>query len=120
MTTIVDPAGTPAPVYRDPSTTVLEMDGAGPNDAAHAAVIPMLTQYTVLIATVTSDGARSYKFSADTEIGDMIEIHNGDAGHNPLIFPASGENIAGGNSITLGSACQVFRKTSSTDWRKVV
>lgn len=112
MVTVVDPVGTPVPVYNRSGTTVVFLNG-GP--AMSPTPIPHVAGYTVAIATMSS-GNDKVELPSGTEVGDIVEVYLGSANGGD-VFAASGDgftNIGGGN-VSLNAAV-FFRKVTSTLW----
>lgn len=113
MTTVIDPGGTPVPVYNRSGTTIVQLAGDHPSTPT---VIPAISGWTVVI-TITGAGGDSYRLPAGAEIGDIVELHAADANAQDLFAP-SGETIRGQSSIGLSSmgGSGLFRKFSATQW----
>ena len=80
MATIVDPFGTPNPVYRDPGINVQEIDGG--EEAGAATIFALPTRHTILVVRCFFDlefhsvhGAIQLPPDAASSIGDVVEIH---------------------------------------------
>jgi hypothetical protein len=118
MTTVVDPSGTPVPVYNRGGTTIASLAAAG-STQGDAAQIQHVAGYTVVLVTVT-DTARAIELPAGAEVGDVVEVHIAStAGTGVLIFPPNGESLLTGNtSATVGqsSGGLLFRKVGQTSW----
>lgn len=112
MTTVVDPGGTPIPVYNKSGTTIVTVVGS---TSGSPTVIPTFSGWTV--AVTTSGSGDAYRLPATADIGDVVELHAADTNAQDLYAP-SGETIRGQASIGLSSLGNsgIFRKFSSTQW----
>ena len=136
MTTVVDPSGTPVPVYNRSGTTIVTVNG-GPtvSSTAGSAIgddgtpIPSVSQTTIVLAvSAPYDGHHNivFRLPADAEIGDVVEVYRF-SGENPVVFPNAGEAIGslaastGTNTgVGVSAASASFRKISSTQWMPLV
>ena len=113
MTTIVDPSGTPVPIYNRDGTTLSSITGDG-------SVAPTIQHFSkwdiVLFTAVTGPQGNQLNMPSGTDIGDLIEVHALTAAQVVLI-PASGETITGSSSGADVPGDGLLRKVSSTDWR---
>lgn len=90
MTTVVDPVGTPVPVYTRSGTTVLSIAGSGTSQGA-ATSIPAVSGWTVAVLTGVSPD-RAFKLPSSPQVGDVVEVHAQDQ-DGSLLFPSSGMAI---------------------------
>lgn len=115
MVTVVDPNGTPAPVYTRSGTTIQEItaNGLTQNDATQ---IVAVSGWTVVVVNTPDTSNNSVKLPDNALIGDLVEIHK--AGASLEIFPAAGDSI---NSQPPNdpAAGRLFRKFTSTNWKAV-
>lgn len=119
MTTVVDPSGTPEPIYNRSGTTISELT-AGTTSPFAPAPIVRHTGTTIVLVTTVSSGDQTYvTLPDDADVGDVVEVHcMGAVGVNVLV-------PTGGPLDIVGAAPNhsiVFRKISATDprpWRQV-
>ena len=112
MTVIVDPAGTPSIVYRDPAMTIVGITATGTTQSDAA----QLTRYSAMnVVKVTSDqDARGLKLPAGEE-GDYFELHSISGSPSPYYFKVY--NSSGGE-VTSSSTRAPLRYVGGT-WRFV-
>lgn len=126
MTTVVDPAGAPIPIFNKSGTALITLAAAGTTQGA-AAAIPHFAGEIVVLATVgPSDTAIA--LPVDAEIGDKVEVHCITASQGVKVFPPSGDTISepssgdGSLMVNVSNGNRggvVFRKMTSTNWRYV-
>lgn len=121
MTTVVDPNGTPVPIYNRSGKVVLPPMYCGPENEPTA--MPSVAEVTIVtvIPKVPSDGDRHIRLPAlsdGVDIGDVIEVYGVDIA--PFIFPPDGEAYLGDGTgaITLNTARNSirFRRVDSSHW----
>lgn len=116
MVTVVDPGGTPAPVYNRSGTTLQSIAATGTNFAG-AAPITAPSGYSVVLITpsANNDGVI---LPSGAEIGDVVETYP--VGGTVNVYAPSGETIAGNASLQLSNPFgTLIRKTSATNWRYI-
>lgn len=121
MTTIVDPAGTPAIVYNRSGTVIVPITANG-NNQTDAAEIPNISgRQIVMIMAVTNDFA--VKVHPDAEIGTILECYHQLGGNHLFqVFSAAGQKINGyGNGYVEQPTSRglLLRKVAADDWRVV-
>jgi hypothetical protein len=114
MATIIDPAGTPVPVYNKSGKTVYPVTAAGTTSGA-ATQLTHYSELDIVLVTVPDNMDTGIKMPSGTDIGDRIEFYLVGGVYSPVIYPASGETFNGSSSPMTGVAS--LRKVSSTDWR---
>ena len=141
MTTVIDPLGTPSPVYNRSGTVILAVTpGATSGSTQGSAIgnngtpIPSVAQETVVtVATSFSSGAWNtvVLLPSAAEIGDVVEVYTiPDVSFaQAVVFPNVGESIAalpastGTNDaagIGTGTTSGIrLRKVSSTLWMPI-
>jgi hypothetical protein len=116
MTTIIDPYGTPEPVYTRSGTTIQTVAAAGNSSLATATPIVAVSGWSVVLVEA-STGNDGVILPEDAQIGDVVEVH-GDAGNDGVMVrvytPDGFLAVIGPND--RGVLC---RKTSATAWRFV-
>lgn len=136
MTVIIDPLGTPEPVYTRSGTTMQTIlaNGSTQGDATPITAVSGLTVVTAVISneffepnTELPVPQRAVKLPDDAQIGDVVEIHVGIAdGHESeaqlLVFPASGDTISklpANSSVPVNQIISAasFRKMTATNWK---
>lgn len=113
MTTVVDPTGTPVPVYNRGGMTIVFLIGG---DESPPTPIPHVSGHTVVVTTPGMDG-NNYELPTNAEIGDVVEIR----GNGVDVRAAVGESVRGAAGGGGGGATGVgfgttFRKISATEW----
>lgn len=113
MVTVVDPGGTPIPVYNRSGETIVQVSGGSP---ANPTPIPSFSGVTVAVTTHSASGDH-YRLPSGAEVGDVAEICSADGVNQDVVAPA-GETIRGQGSIALApmGGSGRFRKFSSTQW----
>jgi len=130
MTTVVDPLGTPAPVYNRSGTVILtvvpgaitsgdtQADAIG-NDGT---VIPAVAQTTVAMVLTSHPSSWNVvvTLSADAEIGDVVEVYPTPGSVTGVqVFPPVGQSISG-NAASTGTNKNVqFGVSIGVAYRKV-
>lgn len=122
MTTIVDPSGTPAPVYNKSGLTIGTITPTGVSQGA-AAPITAYASHTVLVAYNAMGGGYAVLLPSTAEIGDVVEIH-GQGNQTFDVYPESGSSIDNGSANTplsgLGAGYTPYhvmlRKITTTNW----
>lgn len=131
MTTVIDPVGTPFPVYNRSGTTIVEIAAAGDGTVgetprAAATPIPALSGVTIALCTVTDTDPGEFGVSlpAGAEVGDVVEVYSLNGGMIGFlqVYCATGDSINTANAVvphavTLATGAFRFRKVTSTDWR---
>lgn len=120
MTTIVDPSGTPVPIYNRSGATIIEITGGPLSPSFNPTPIVRHTGVTIALVAANSTGDfTNVILPDDAEIGDLVEVHS--IGPDPanVLIPTSGPfDIVS----PLVNHSAVFRKISETDprpWRQV-
>jgi len=123
MTTIVDPLGTPVPVYNRSGVAIVSVSATGMS-GSDGASIPTVSGHTIVLLSCNIGPISNNIYAvlpSGTEIGDLLEVYSVDISQGiPLIVPASGETINSGHTdqISMNSGRgALFRKTSSTNWQ---
>jgi hypothetical protein len=119
MTTVVDPFGTPVPIYNRSGATIIELT-AGTASPFDPTPIIRHTGTTIALVTTISSGDQTYvTLPDDADIGDLVEVHCMGAVAVNVLVPTGGplDSVEAAPNHSV-----VFRKTSSTDprtWRRV-
>ena len=125
MVTIVDPNGTPTPIYTRSGTTFETVAGNGTTQGA-ATQIVSVAGWTVVLVTMTNDpDNRAVKLPENAPIGDVVEVYaNGAEGSAATVFAASGDTLFNSGtgspafvSVTRNTGGTLFRKVTATEWR---
>ena len=118
MVTVVDPLGTPVPVYNRSGTAIVELPGGL---VGAPTLIPTVSKETIVNVTyidLVNDG-RYFILPDDVDVGDVIEVYTS-VGAAPQIFPPSGETFldGGAGAISVSGAHNSirFRRVTSTGW----
>lgn len=120
MVTVVDPNGTPAPVYTRSGVTLQTIAGNGSTLGSATPIVALSGHTIVIVETTNSPLDEAVVLPDDAQIGDLVEVYSKeDGGPGALVFPPSGEDIgqpASKRASQGGSGC-LFRKVSATQWR---
>lgn len=124
MTTVVDPSGTPVPVYNRSGSTIVEVTAGSISPVNLQTPIPRHTGTTIALVTSTAtDNAYGVELPAGCDIGDVVEIHSVSAtGPGVVVYHPPDETLYGASNTQKGVApatARVFRKISATDWRMI-
>jgi hypothetical protein len=119
MTTIIDPNGTPAPVYTRSGTTIQDVIAAG-NDLSTATPIVAVSGCSVVLVATVAFEFEGVILPDDAQIGDVVEVYNV-SGRSIRVYAPTGETIHSGASmgISPGGGGSLFRKTTASVWRFV-
>ncbi len=125
MTTVIDPNGTPVPVYNKSGTTIQNITANGTTQGS-GTVISAPSACTAVLVTVTSGGGDAVVLPNSIDIGNVVEIYATGA-YDTQVFPASGHSIgdnaanasiyAGRCSNQNGSGGRIFRRMTATMWQ---
>jgi hypothetical protein len=119
MTTVVDPSGTPQPIFNRSGVTIVDVVATS---GAPAAPIPHQSGYT--IARLTTSGtspAPEAELPASAEVGDVVEVHYL-TNALLLIAPPSAESFASFGGLTEpinGGESATFRKIDPATWSRI-
>jgi len=132
MTTIINPAGTPTPVYNRSGKTLYSLSGGvggGSPIGNNGTAITAYSEHTIVVcASVGSDFVFTLPSASSVDLGDMITVVNDPTSTTgPTIFPAIGDSIlnlaastgtngAAGYGVN-GILGATFIKVSSTNWQ---
>lgn len=134
MTTVVDPSGTPAPVYNRSGTTLDDINAAGLVRTGATAIQAMSAHSVVVARTWVEPGGggpgidirhRAIVLPSGADIGDVVEVYPGTRNGFPstnqplLVFPPSGDEIneLGVNNPASVESHTVIRKVGAAAWR---
>jgi hypothetical protein len=112
MVTVVDPTGTPVPVYNRSGTTIVSLTGSSGTPTP----IPHLGGTTVVLTNRGTPSGDAYELPSNAEIGDVVQIFAAD-NNGPDAYAASGDVILpnlGSRSMTASGG--FFRKVSANGW----
>lgn len=118
MTTVLDPSGTPIPIYNNSGTTISFISGNGTGQGS-GTVIDTPSFVTVIVIACTGSNYAA-TLPAGVDIGSIVEAYaTGD--HAANVFPPSGSSIGARptNSEVVVSVDygRRFRKVSATSWQ---
>jgi hypothetical protein len=118
MVTVVDPNGTPAPVYTRSGTTIQDVTANGNGGGAPTPIVSV-SGHSIVIADAFNPSNEDVELPSGAEVGDLVEVY---AKTNSLrVWAAAGDAINGtAGSVTNVEASatgRMFRKVSSTVWR---
>ena len=119
MTTVVDPLGTPVPIFNRSGTAIVRLTGAGTSSTS-GPVIPAICGRVVALIDCTA-GNYASQLSPNAEIGDIAEVYvDRVSTMGGEVFAPSGETINSQSTpssigISAGGGV-VFRKVSATEW----
>lgn len=122
MVTVVDPNGTPAPVYTRSGTTIQTINASGTTSIGSTLIIAP-SGWSVVIVTVNVDpDDRAVRLPQSAPIGDVVEVYATGSGSTASVFPFSGDSIEGVSpplTVPLGGSGALLRKTDATIWRVI-
>jgi len=121
MVTVVDPSGSPEPVFNRSGTTIVEVTGSGTTQMS-ATAIPSVSGWTIAIvqATDTPQVDQAVTLPDNAEIGDIVEVYNVIGGYPALVFPPAGQSLNSGGQVTIDqSRGRMFRQVGATLWRSM-
>ena len=114
MTTVVDPAGTPQPVYNRSGTTVVPITANGTNQVAGTRIVAV-SQFTVAVVTCPDVSNSAVVLPSGAEIGSVVEIYSDHTGPSTVnCFAETGDTIIGNRS--QDGFALYYRKISATQW----
>lgn len=119
MTTVVDPAGSPDPVYNRSGTTIVNLTASGDASAGPSGATPIVSYSGVTIALVTiPDGNNiGVVLPTNAEIGDVVEVNryqDNSSGSTVRVWTPSGVTIVQNTPLQVSIA--TYRKISATEW----
>ena len=121
MTTIVDPNGTPIPVYNRGGVTIQTITANGTTFGSGTQVVSPSGHAVVSVIT-SANPDTAFILPVGADIGDVVECYpersTFDVSHLPRAFPATGDTILQGSisSLQIPQFGGFFRKITSTDW----
>ncbi len=125
MTTIIDPSGTPIPVYNRGGITIVEVTANGVTTGS-ATEVPAVSGHTVVLVTTTSSPTdqSAVRLPSGAEIGDVVELYHVNNDAHIIVFPPTGERLGfrtTDESFIMNAgenpgAGAMFRKTKSDRW----
>jgi hypothetical protein len=120
MTTVIDPAGTPIPVFNKNGATIVSVTPNG-TVRSGATEIPNLSGLT--IALVDPDASNTaVKLPSNGDIGDVIEVYCLSDSHDVKIYSpdsqyiGAGASAVNGDAFTGGFKAAVFRRIAADRW----
>lgn len=119
MTTIVDPAGTPSPLYNRSGVTIASINAAGEfGGPGSATAITSYSETTVVLVTAPDSNNFGVVLPSSAEVGDVVEIYyvSGPVAQI-VIWAPSGDTVNGSSFVQIVNG--IYRKVSSTAWRGV-
>ena len=120
MTTVIDPAGTPIPVFNKNGATMVNVT---PNGTVRlgATEIPNLSGLTIaLVDTDVSNTA--VKLPSNGDIGDVIEVYCLNGSHDVKIYAPDSQyigasaTVVNGDTTAIGFKAAVFRRIAIDRW----
>lgn len=121
MVTVIDPYGTPEPVYSRSGVTIHEMNASGSTFGTAAPIIATCG-WTVVIVHGDDNPTKEAGviLPDDAEVGDVVEIYCGTS--LAEVYAPTGETIQGNvvaYQIGQNDPGVLFRKTAAALWRYV-
>lgn len=114
MTTVLDPLGTPNPIYNVSGTGIVDAV-AGPSGTPTA--IPSVSGETIANITVGTPGDTFVSLPAGRDAGDLVWVAYTAGSNNTIdVVAPSGEMLFGGTASVSKNAGQIFRKIDSASW----
>lgn len=120
MTTVVDPLGTPVPIFNRGGLAIIEVDAVGDTPTS-GPIIPAFCGHLIAVITSTENNY-AVRLPTDAEVGDLIEVYldPSSAFGAAVVWSQTGEGIgtsSGPSSMSIGSATGAFlRKVTDTLW----
>ena len=126
MTTVVDPNGTPVPIYNKSGTTIQNIAANGVTQGSGTSISTRSETTVVLVTSSTGGGGNTaVVLPDDGDVGDVVEIYA--TGAFVDVFPASGHSI-GDNAADMQvqvkrtdganlSGGRSFRRMTATTWQ---
>lgn len=121
MTTIIDPAGTPIPVYNRSGTTIIEL--VCPATTPQTVVsITSVSQTTVIFAEAVIDPMEqppAVELPTGAQIGDVVEIfvkNTTGGSEQVIVLPPAGQTLSDAQVGVAKNFGKYFRKLTSTAW----
>lgn len=117
MTTVIDPNGSPIPVFNKSGLAIISMDGGGTSqNPANAVEIEVVSEHTIVRLNNTSI-AHAVKVSAGLDVGTLIEIFVLNTTSSYVTLQGSEVFLDGGNNHSIGGRSYYkLRKTGSLEW----
>jgi hypothetical protein len=124
MTTVVDPLGTPTPIFNRSGTAIVHIDGLGTSSTS-GNVIPAVCGHVIALVNCTENNY-AVRLPDDAEIGSVVEAYVDRAStfSGGTVFSQAGETIGSQSApSSLGlsqSGGILLRKVSDTGWMAIV
>jgi hypothetical protein len=118
--TVVDPTGSPSPIYNRSGTTVVNMAAGHATSGtpqSFATVIPVSSGHTIAIVTLTNNEQNAVSLPSG-EVGDVVEVYLASAVTTLIVVSPSGQSIVPTSTPSLSNGA-IFRKVSSAVWHYV-
>lgn len=119
MTTVVDPFGTPAPIYNRSGATIIPLTAGTTSPFAPTAIVRHTGITIALVTTISSGDFTFVTLPDDADIGDIVEVHCMGPVNLTVLVPTGGPLDSVGVATNHSTA---FRKISDTDsrpWRQI-
>lgn len=114
MMTVVDPGGTPTPVYNQDGVTIAAITATASPGSPTPIVSYSVTTVVLVTATNTSDAVI---LPSSAQIGDVVEIGVSSGNGFATVVPDSGSEINGnGTNVGVHIRSGILRKLSATKW----
>lgn len=118
MVTVVDPNGTPAPVYTRSGTTIQDVTANSTGGSSPTPIVSV-SGHSIVIADAFNPSNEDVELPSSVEVGDLVEVY---AKTNSVrVWAAAGDTINGtAGSVTnveVSAQGRLFRKISSNVWR---
>lgn len=115
MVAIIDPNGTPQPVYTRGGVTIQTVIATGTTFGGAAQIVAP-SGYSVVIADCTDNTDTGVILPDDAQVGDVVEVYPVD--YFAKVYAPDGEGIAENDFVQVGDNEGVrLRKVSATLWR---
>jgi hypothetical protein len=123
MTTVVDPSGTPVPVYNRSGTTIVEVIAGSISPVNLQTPIPHHSGTTIVLVTSNAtNNETGVELPDGADAGDLVEIHSVSGGAGVTVYRSPDGTMHGATNAQKGigdGTARVFRKVSATDWRMI-
>ncbi len=141
MVSIIDPLGTPTPVYNRSGVTVVTVAAGPPVDpsvgnSTDAPEIPHLSGHTIAIVTtnpghlVDNRTQQPILLPSNAEVGDVVEVYQDggpDGRFSLALYAPVGSSLGPGFSVNNGTSAFnitvtniICRKVNATTWRLII
>lgn len=120
MVTVVDPNGTPSPIYTRSGTTIDTVIPAGTTQGTATPIVTVCGRSIIVCPNYVAENA-GVILPSSVDIGDVVEFYY--EGYPVKIYPDSGSQInTHGSDVPIqpgGNGNILIRKITSDQWRTI-